>query len=83
MRWASKNDKRVTKISKILRKTRIDELPQILSVIEGKMSLIGPRPERPEFEKIIKKEIDAYKLRGLIKPGITGWVKLIILMELQ
>ena len=70
-----KNDKRVTKIGKILRRTRIDELPQLICVLEGKMNLIGPRPERPEFEFLLAKEIQYYNLRTLIKPGITGWAQ--------
>ena len=70
-----KNDKRITKIGKIIRKTRIDELPQLISVIKGDMSLIGPRPERPQIEKELEKEICNYKLKHLIKPGITGWAQ--------
>lgn len=75
IKWASKNDKRITKIGKFLRKTRIDELPQLLSVLQGKMNLIGPRPERPEFEELLNKEIQYYSLRALSKPGITGWAQ--------
>ena len=75
IKWAKKNDKRVTKIGKILRRTRIDELPQLICVLEGKMNLIGPRPERPEFEFRLAKEIQYYNLRALIKPGITGWAQ--------
>ncbi len=74
-KWAIKNDKRITKIGKLLRKTRIDELPQLLSIIFGKMSLIGPRPERPEFDKILEKEIPNYQLRYKIKPGLSGWAQ--------
>ena len=55
--WASKNDKIITLVGNILRKTRIDELPQLISVLKGDMSLIGPRPERPEFNKLLEKEI--------------------------
>ena len=68
-KWAIKNDKRITKIGKVLRKTRIDELPQLFSIIIGDMSLIGPRPERPEFDSILEKEIPNYLLRYEIKPG--------------
>ena len=74
-RWALKNDTRITKIGKILRKTRIDELPQLITVIEGKLSLIGPRPERPEFDKKLIKKISYYQFRTLIKPGLSGWAQ--------
>ena len=74
-KWAIKNDKRITKIGKILRKTRIDELPQLFSIIIGDMSLIGPRPERPEFDAILEKEIPNYLLRYKIKPGLSGWAQ--------
>tara|TARA_B100000242_G_C42977278_1_gene453617 strand:+ start:144 stop:1085 length:942 start_codon:yes stop_codon:yes gene_type:complete len=71
--WSSKNDKRVTRVGKMLRKSRIDELPQLFCVLKGDMSLIGPRPERPEFDQILSKKIDNYNLRHFIKPGISGW----------
>ena len=74
-RWSSNNDSRITKIGKLLRQTRIDELPQLLSVIKGDMSLIGPRPERPEFNKILSEKIIGYNLRHLIKPGLSGWAQ--------
>jgi len=73
--WAAKNDKRITFIGNILRKTRIDELPQLISVFKGEMSLIGPRPERPEFNKFLEKEIPHYNLRHIIKPGLSGWAQ--------
>ncbi len=73
--WAAKNDKRITLIGNIIRKTRIDELPQLISVLNGDMSLIGPRPERPEFNKILEKEIPFYNLRHLLKPGLSGWAQ--------
>ena len=66
-------DPRITKIGKYLRKTRIDELPQVLSVLKGDMSIIGPRPERPKLVSELKKVIPFYNIRMLIKPGITGW----------
>ena len=72
-KWSSKNDNRVTKIGKLLRKYRLDEIPQLISVIKGKMSLIGPRPERPELEEKLKKEIPNYNLKYLMKPGLSGW----------
>tara|TARA_Y100001978_G_scaffold56547_1_gene50837 strand:- start:4448 stop:5689 length:1242 start_codon:yes stop_codon:yes gene_type:complete len=73
--WASKNDKRITLVGNILRRTRIDELPQLISVLKGDMSLIGPRPERPEFNKLLEKEIPFYNLRHLLKPGLSGWAQ--------
>ena len=73
--WSTKNDKRVTFIGRILRRTRIDELPQILSVIKGEMSLIGPRPERPEFNKEFNELIPNSYLRTYAKPGLSGWAQ--------
>ncbi len=73
--WATKHDKRITKIGSFLRRTRIDELPQLLSVFLGDMSLIGPRPERPEIEIKLKENIPHYELRNLIKPGLSGWAQ--------
>lgn len=73
--WAKKNDPRITKIGSLLRKTRLDELPQLANIIRGEMSLIGPRPERPEFTKELEKQIPFYQSRHLIKPGLTGWAQ--------
>jgi len=73
--WSTKNDKRITKIGDFLRKSRIDELPQLIQVINGKISLIGPRPERPDFDKVLKEKIPNYDLRYFMKPGITGWAQ--------
>ncbi len=73
--WAQKNDYRVTKVGKFLRKTRVDEIPQLFNVFRGEMSLIGPRPERPEFIQELKKQIPFYEERLLIKPGLTGWAQ--------
>jgi len=73
--WAKKNDERITNVGRFLRITRIDELPQLISVIIGDMSLIGPRPERPEIEIILKKNIPFYDLRHSIKPGLSGWAQ--------
>jgi lipopolysaccharide/colanic/teichoic acid biosynthesis glycosyltransferase len=72
---AQKNDPRITRIGRILRKTRLDELPQLWNVLRGDMSLIGPRPERPEFVEQWKKLIPHYETRLLVKPGITGWAQ--------
>ena len=74
--WAKKEDSRITKIGGFLRKTHLDELPQMLNVLKGNLSLIGPRPERPEFVKKLEKEIPHYHLRDLIKPGFTGWAQI-------
>ena len=73
--WASHKDKRITRVGRIIRATRLDELPQLLSVIEGKMSLIGPRPERPEIEKELLEKIPYYNYRNILKPGISGWAQ--------
>ncbi|QYJ83762.1 sugar transferase [Shewanella aegiceratis] len=70
--WASKNDSRVTKVGKFIRKTRIDELPQIINILKGDMSIIGPRPEREVFIERLEKEIPYYRFRHAVKPGVTG-----------
>lgn len=75
VKWADKNDLRVTPFGKLLRITRVDELPQFINVLKGEMSVIGPRPERPEFVKELMKSIPFYETRLIIKPGLTGWAQ--------
>lgn len=74
-RWATKDDPRVTRVGGFLRKTRIDEVPQLWNVLRGDMSFVGPRPERPEFTSWLEKEIPFYSLRHMIRPGLTGWAQ--------
>lgn len=73
--WAKINDPRTTKAGRFLRKTRLDELPQLWNIVRGEMSFIGPRPERPEFVKELEQKIPYYQIRHLIKPGLTGWAQ--------
>ena len=74
--WAADNDPRATRVGGFLRKTRLDELPQLWNIIKGEMSFVGPRAERPEFHEILKKEIPFYEERYLIKPGLSGWAQI-------
>ena len=73
--WAQKSDRRITPFGKILRNTRIDEIPQCINILKGEMSLIGPRPERPVFVKELSQKIAFYDIRHVVKPGLTGWAQ--------
>ena len=74
--WTSRNDSRTLKFGQFLRNTRIDELPQLISVISGDMSLIGPRPERPELEVNLIEKLPNYMYRYQVKPGLSGWAQI-------
>lgn len=74
-KWAAENDSRITGTGNFLRKTRIDELPQLINVLKGDMSFIGPRPERPEFDRQLEEAIPFYMVRYTVKPGLTGWAQ--------
>jgi lipopolysaccharide/colanic/teichoic acid biosynthesis glycosyltransferase len=74
-RWAVSSDRRVTRVGRVLRRCRIDELPQLWNIVRGDMSLIGPRPERPPFVDTLSRELPGYSLRHRVKPGLTGWAQ--------
>ena len=74
-RWAADNDPRITIVGNFLRKTRLDELPQLFNVLKGDMSFVGPRPIRKHFADILARDIPYYRLRFSVKPGITGWAQ--------
>jgi sugar transferase (PEP-CTERM system associated) len=74
--WAKVNDQRVTRVGRMIRKWRLDEIPQMVNVLRGEMSFVGPRPERPVFVEQLEEEIPYYSLRNAIKPGITGWAQI-------
>lgn len=74
--WAKSNDNRITRVGSIIRRTRLDELPQLLNVLKGDMSFVGPRPERPQFVSELAKTIEYYQMRHHVKPGITGWAQI-------
>ena len=73
--WTVRDDPRVTKVGKILRKTSMDELPQLFNILKGDMSIVGPRPERPQFVEKFKEEIPRYMVKHQVRPGLTGWAQ--------
>ena len=73
--WASVQDVRITRVGRILRKTRLDEIPQLFNVFRGEMSLVGPRPERPIFCEMLSEKIPFFNLRHSVRPGLTGWAQ--------
>jgi lipopolysaccharide/colanic/teichoic acid biosynthesis glycosyltransferase len=73
--WAAVDDPRVTGVGRLIRKVRIDELPQLINIVRGEMSMVGPRPERPHFVEQLVREIPVYRQRLLVKPGLTGWAQ--------
>lgn len=73
--WSTENDPRITRFGRFLRRTHLDELPQIWNVLQGDLSLVGPRPERPEFVAALEKEVPYFDLRHVVKPGVTGWAQ--------
>ena len=74
--WAATNDERTTRIGKIIRKLRIDEIPQFWNILKGEMNFVGPRPERPHFVEQLAKEIPYFEHRHLVAPGLTGWAQI-------
>lgn len=74
--WTVPNDPRVTRVGKIIRKTSIDELPQLFNILKGDMSLVGPRPERPFFVEKFREEIPRYMIKHQVRPGMTGWAQI-------
>jgi lipopolysaccharide/colanic/teichoic acid biosynthesis glycosyltransferase len=73
--WAQVRDPRITRVGRLLRLTRLDELPQLWNVLRGEMSLIGPRPERPEFDSMLAEKIPHYRVRYRVRPGLSGWAQ--------
>jgi len=74
-RWAATDDDRVTAVGRVLRRSRLDELPQMINILRGEMSLVGPRPERPEFIAELEQQIPLYRARLMVQPGLTGWAQ--------
>ena len=75
VRWASVGDPRITRVGRWLRKWRIDEFPQLINVVKGEMSLVGPRPERPTFVQELRRTIPYYDVRHTVRPGVSGWAQ--------
>jgi len=73
--WAGKRDSRITRVGAVLRKLRLDELPQLINILRGEMNFIGPRPERPHFVETLRHQIPYYDARHVIRPGLTGWAQ--------
>jgi lipopolysaccharide/colanic/teichoic acid biosynthesis glycosyltransferase len=74
--WAAPDDPRVTRVGRIIRRLRIDELPQLINVMKGDMSLVGPRPERPQMVSDLKQVLSLYDYRHSVRPGLTGWAQI-------
>jgi len=74
--WSSVNDPRITRFGRFMRKTRLDEIPQLINIIRGELSIVGPRPERPEFIELLTQSIPFYRQRLLVRPGLTGWAQI-------
>ena len=74
--WTTKDDPRVTKVGRFLRRTSIDELPQLFNILKGDMSVVGPRPERPQFVEQFKEEIPRYMVKHQVRPGLSGWAQI-------
>ena len=74
-RWAGRRDPRVTRVGRFLRRTQLDELPNVVNVLRGEMSLVGPRPERPDFVAQLERNIPFYRTRLLVRPDLTGWAQ--------
>jgi lipopolysaccharide/colanic/teichoic acid biosynthesis glycosyltransferase len=74
-KWSTPNDARVTGVGRWLRRTRLDELPNLLAVLRGEMSMVGPRPERPQFVEQLEREVPLYRARLIVAPGLTGWAQ--------
>ena len=74
--WTKKDDPRVTRVGRFLRRTSIDEMPQLFNILKGDMSVVGPRPERPQFVEKFKEEIPRYMVKHQVRPGLTGWAQI-------